>query len=108
MLKHEFENLVGQEVSNEIYEKVEAVYMSVLFEDMFPNKQAIANCYKQNGMESINCLYEVDKRFWQLIAEKINLKKENEKLQALLNGVQVKAEAYRKDLVAIRDIVMKK
>lgn len=108
MLKHEFENLVGQEVSNEIYEKVEAIYMSLLFEDMFPNKQAIANCYKQNGMETINCLYEVDKRFWRLIAEKINLKKENEKLQALLNGVENKAEAYRKDLVAIRDILTKK
>lgn len=108
MLKHEFENLAGCEVSNEVYEKIETVYMSVLFEDMFPNKQAIANCYKQNGMETINCLFKVEKRFWQLIAEKINLKKENEKLQALLNGAQNKAEAYRKDLVAIRDILTKK
>ena len=108
MLKHEFENLVGCEVSNEVYEKIETVYMNVLFDDMFPNKQAIAKCYKQDGMETINCLYEVDKRFWQLIAETRNLKKENEKLQALLNGVQNKAEIYRKDLVAIRDILTKK
>ena len=108
MLKHEFENLVGQEVSNEVYEKVEAVYMSVLFEDMFPTKQAIANCYKQDGMETINCLYEVDKRFWQIIAEKLKLENENKKLKALLEGAQVKAEAYRKDLVAIRNILTKK
>ena len=47
MMKHEFENLVGKDVSQEIYDKVETVYMN------YPginDKQQILDLYKQFGM----------------------------------------------------------
>lgn len=54
MMKVEFERLIGEEVSQEVYDKVEIVYTN------YPginDKQQIADLYKQFGMVIIADLF---------------------------------------------------
>lgn len=53
MLKQEFESLIGKQVSNEDYEKIEAVYMSF---DRFTSHSLIASFYNQYGMKGVAAL----------------------------------------------------
>lgn len=55
MMKHEFESLVNDSVSNELYEKIECLYMNLDY--MFPSKIDIANYYMINGSVGIENLY---------------------------------------------------
>lgn len=54
MMKHEFEHLVSTVVFTEDYEKIEKAYMH--YDNLFPNKESIAQFYKLNGMSAINAL----------------------------------------------------
>lgn len=53
MMKHEFEKLIGKEVSQEVYDKVETVYMNY---PGISDKQQIVDLYKQFGMVIITDL----------------------------------------------------
>lgn len=54
MMKHEFEHLVSTVFSTEDYKKIEKAYMH--YDNLFPNKESIAQFYKLNGMSAINAL----------------------------------------------------
>lgn len=53
MMQHEFENLIGREISSNEYEKVEKVYMHIA--DL--TKQKIADLYKHDDMFVTATLY---------------------------------------------------
>ena len=57
MMKHEFEKLVGFAVDDKCYERIEKVYMCPLFDNLFPNKQAVADYYKKYDMNGFEKLY---------------------------------------------------
>lgn len=54
MMKYEFEQLASTVVSAEDYKKIEKAYMH--YDNLFPNKESIAQFYKLNGMSAINAL----------------------------------------------------
>lgn len=54
MMKYEFEHLVSTVVSTEDYNKIEKAYTH--YDNLFPNKESIAQFYKLNGMSAINAL----------------------------------------------------
>lgn len=54
MMKFEFEQLASTVVSAEDYKKIEKAYMH--YDNLFPNKESIAQFYKLNGMSAINAL----------------------------------------------------
>lgn len=56
MQKHEFEKLIGHDVSIESYEKIEIVYMES--EKNF-DQQGIADFYKQKDMNGIETEYGI-------------------------------------------------
>lgn len=55
MMKKEFESLVNDSVSNELYEKIEYLYMNL--DCMFSTKIDIANYYMTQGADGIEKLY---------------------------------------------------
>lgn len=48
MMKHEFENLIGQSISQEDYSVVENCYMYL--DTLFPDKASVADAYMKNGI----------------------------------------------------------
>lgn len=48
MMKHEFEKLIGETISQEDYNEIENCYMYL--DTLFSDKQSVAEAYKQNGL----------------------------------------------------------
>lgn len=56
MMKHEFDALVGITIDPECYKKIEVCYMT--FDNLFPDKQSVADYYKKHDMNGFEKLYK--------------------------------------------------
>lgn len=77
MMKHEFEDMLGQTVTAEAYAKIEYVYANNDFFSNTNGKEEVVNFYKHFDMEGI------DQMFWatkKVVDEIETLKKENNRL----------------------------
>lgn len=99
MMKYEFENLVGHEVSVGCYKKIEAVYVCDLFDEMFPTKEAIATFYKNHDMNGIEGLYYAVTMFERV-------KKQRNELRNEVKALNHENLELRKDNVEMHDTLL--
>lgn len=109
MMKHEFEDLIGQTVAYDEYNRLEKCYMT--FNSLFPTKQAVADFYKVNGMAAFNALYtelvllDVDvSAMASLRAENYGLKEERDCLSAENDLLRCRLKFCVKALSCMEDI----
>lgn len=80
MQKHEFEKLIGHDVSIECYERIEVVYMES--ERNF-DKQGIADFYKQKDMNGIETEYGIILKNREIARLKKRLERKNQRIEVL-------------------------
>ncbi len=111
MMKHEFEDLIGQTLADDEYNCLEKCYMT--FNSLFPTKQAVADFYKVNGMAAFNALYteliflDVDvSAMASLRAENYSLKEERDRFSAENDFLKCRLNFYVKALSCMEDIFL--
>lgn len=80
MQKHEFEKLIGHDVSIKCYERIETVYMES--ERNF-DKQGIADFYKQKDMNGIETEYGIILKNREIARLKKRLERKNQRIEVL-------------------------
>ncbi|MDE6607626.1 MAG: hypothetical protein K2K54_07725 [Lachnospiraceae bacterium] len=56
MMREEFSEMLGIDISQKDYEKIEYCYMHL--DNLFPTRKHVAGFYRAHGMDGFNGLYE--------------------------------------------------